>query len=87
MARIKMQAIPSFHVKFSKKNYFDSTIKNEQYILSKEYFIANHDEKNAFYLNAANTHWHWRVATEIGLIKFHLPTRGPYVHFFQVSIH
>ena len=51
MAAVLSQLIPSFYTKYSKNTTFVSTNTYEKYIVSKEYYIARHDDKMCFIPN------------------------------------
>ena len=55
MATIMLQLIPSFYTNCSKNSLFISANTYEKYIVSKEYFIARHDDKMCF---PANCRYH-----------------------------
>ena len=55
MAGIMLQTIPSFYANFSKKRLFISANKYEKYIVSKDCFIGNHEDKTCF-LPAGKNH-------------------------------
>ena len=48
MAALILQVIPSCYTKYSKNSFFISEITNENFIVSKEYCIARHDDKMCF---------------------------------------
>ena len=52
MAAVMLQVIPSFYTNYSKKSLFISANTYEKYIVSKEYCIADHDDKMCFLPNS-----------------------------------
>ena len=51
MAAVMLQVIPSFYKKYSEDSRFIFANTNENYIVSKEYCIALHDDKMCFLPN------------------------------------
>ena len=51
MAAVMLQVIPSFHTNYSKNSLFISANTYEKYIMSKEYCIADHNDKMCFLPN------------------------------------
>ena len=51
MAAVMLQVIPSFYTNYSKNSLFNSANTYEKYIVSKEYCIAQHDDKMCFLPN------------------------------------
>ena len=51
MAGVMLQAIPSFYAKYSEKSIFVSATKYEQYLVCKEYCVAEHNDATCFSKN------------------------------------
>ena len=51
MAAVMLQVVPSFYTNYSKNSLFVSANTYENYIVSKEYCIAGHDDKMCFLPN------------------------------------
>ena len=51
MSAVMLQVIPSFYTNYSKNSLFISANTYEKFIVSKEYCIANHDDKMCFLPN------------------------------------
>ena len=51
MAGVMLQAFPSFYAKYSEKSIFVSATKYEQYLVCKEYCVAEHNDATCFSKN------------------------------------
>ena len=91
MVGVMLQAIPSFHAVFSEKGFFVPANTYETQVVNTKHCTALHYDRNCFSsqleISQRRNSRHWRVATELERILFHLSTRELSFYTIHVMIH